>query len=171
VSAITLTPTPRHDLLAVEVWTDGAAFAARFAAEFGVPPPPAGQARHLGAGRILWVEPGVWWLRTPPADAAATLVRLTAALADDGAATDISGGFLRQTLTGPAWRALLMLDAVFDAEDPAFAPGHVAATLIAHTPVRLDVIGPDAVDVYMPPSLAGDLLAVWTRATARVRSI
>ena len=94
--------------------------------------------------------------------------RLNQALAEDGAATDISGGFLRQTLTGPAWRELLMISGVFDAEDPAFVPGCVAATVIAHTPVRLDVIGPDRVDAYVAPSQAGDLLALWTRAAARM---
>ena len=50
---------------------------------------------------------------------------------------------------------------MFDAENPDFAPGCSAATVIDHVAVRLHVVGDDACDVYVPLSFSAGLLHFW----------
>ena len=113
-------------ICALELWD--AAAAERVAARLGFALPGPGRAAGDDVLRALRVEPLVWLLDGPGVDAAA----IGQALGDDGALTAIGGGLVRVEIVGPQWRALLMADGLFDAEDPAFAPGCVAATLIAH---------------------------------------
>jgi hypothetical protein len=61
-----------------------------------------------------------------------------------------------------------MIGGVFDAESPSFGPGSMAGTVIHHMPVRLDVVSEGAVDAYVPPSYADDLLDHWRRSAARI---
>jgi heterotetrameric sarcosine oxidase gamma subunit len=131
-------------------------------------PPPPCRASEAEGLRLLWWEPNTWLVRTDPAGAQAVMNRLIEAAGDDGAVTDLSGAFVRFRITGAAWRELLMIGGVFDAESPRFGPGAVAGTVIHHMPVRLDVISEGAVDVYTPPSYAADLEHHWRRSAAGV---
>lgn len=134
---VTLTIAPAGDILALDLWAGGVP-------DFGV--------------RALQVEPRRWWLF----DAAAHDIDL----GDSGALAPIGGGLMRATLTGPGWRGLLMVSAVFDAEDPAFGPGQVAATVIHHVPVWIAPVAADTCEVYFAASYTGDLTALWTRSIA-----
>jgi heterotetrameric sarcosine oxidase gamma subunit len=155
-------------LLTFETWTDSAAFGARFEAAFGATLPAPCRAIGLGVARVLWLEPAVWLLRAPRAEAAALSEKLSTVLGEDGAVTDISGGLVRRRITGPSWRGLLMIGGVFDAESRDFGPGCVAGTVIEHMAVRLDVIDAETVDAYVAPSYAHDLFHFWDRAAARM---
>ena len=126
--------------------------------------PAVGCALDHGGRRLLWSGPGVWWIRTTPEDRAAALASWRGAVGEGGVVSDLSGGFTRVRISGPRWRETLMIEGVFDAESPDFAPGCAAGTVIDHVPVRLDVVAADAVDVYAPRSLAPHLLALWASA-------
>lgn len=73
--------------------------------------------------RLLQVEPRRWWL----IGAGERADDIAARIADSGAATPVGGGLVRATLSGPGWRTLLMVSGCFDAEDPSFGIGQVAA--------------------------------------------
>ena len=150
---------PPRALIAVEVWSDAAAAAARLAAALGGGLPGLNRSADLAGGwRTIRVEPTVWWLSGPLDGLADRLERLEVALGDDGAATDLSGGFVVLSLAGAGWRERLMFGGVFDAEDPGFGPGSTAGTLLHHVAVRYDVRGEEKVDVHLAPSYADDLL-------------
>lgn len=163
-----LTPAPAATLLTFEVWSNADAFAARFEAAFGAPPPSPLRSADYGKTRILWTEPNVWIAVVSPAEAPALAERLTAALAEDGALTEVTGAYARLTITGPGWRELLTVGAMFDAEDPAFAPGCAVATVYDHAPVRLDVVGPDTVIAWTAPSYSQGLFSFWREAAWRL---
>ena len=124
--------TPAGDILALDMWTEGA--------------PP------LGGIRALQVEPRRWWLFDAGARAPDP--------GDDGALAPIGGGLVRATLTGD-WRDTLMLAGWFDAESPRFGPGDVAATVIHHVPVWIAPVAADACEVYFPASYAASLAHLW----------
>lgn len=161
---LTLEAPAREALFLVDIWDDRAGVEQRLAA---VLPAPC-RSRTEGLDRLIWWEPSRWLIRTPLAGRSARHVELTAAVRRDGAVTEVSGGLYRLRVKGSAWRALLMIGGVFDAESPAFAPGSVAGTLIHHLAVRLDVIDEETLDVYIPPSYAAELLRHWDRAIARL---
>lgn len=159
---LTIEAGPAGALWALELWTDDAAVKARLAEALGFSLPAPGRAAGDAARFALRQAPTVWWIGGERLDRAATL----AALAGDGALTAIGGGLRRVRLGGPAWRALLMIGGVFDAESPAFAAGCVASTVIEHVQVRLHVLAEDACDAYVPASHAEDLLHHWRQAAA-----
>lgn len=154
---VTITPLPAAPLHALELWSNPAAAAKRIAKAAKVDLPPLGKAASAGDVTVIRFEPTVWLVEGPTAG-------LAAALGEDGALTAIGGGIVRVGLTGPGWRRLLMEGGVFDAEDPAFAPGCSAATVIDHVNVRLHVTADDACTAYVPASFAHDLIAFWSRA-------
>lgn len=123
--------------------------------------PPVCRSFDDEGRRILWSGPSVWLVRTPDEDRVSALARLEEILGDGGVVTEVSASFARIRISGPAWRETLMIAGVFDAESRAFAPGCVAGTVIEHIPVRLDVVSDDTVDVYVAPSYAPHLLALW----------
>ncbi|MDR3507925.1 MAG: sarcosine oxidase subunit gamma family protein [Caulobacteraceae bacterium] len=159
---VTVTPCPPDALLRLEIWGDLAAVQARGDL------PPVGRSADTALGRLIWIEPGVWMLRAPPANLAAAITHLEAIAAQDGAVIEISGGLVRHRLSGPAWRELLTIGAVFDVEDPAFAPGRAAATVLHHTAIWIDVIEAAAADVYCLPSYAQELAETWAKGAARM---
>jgi heterotetrameric sarcosine oxidase gamma subunit len=126
------------------------------------------RAAHTADGRLIWIEPDTVLLRAPLADLAPAQTRLEAAAGEAGAVIDITGGLARFTLTGPAWRELLTIGGVLDVEDPAFAPGCTAATVLHHAAVWIDVIGEHEADLYCLPSYAQELEESWARAIARM---
>jgi len=144
-------------LVQIEVWGDLAAVESRLGAAL----PKAGRSTTLNAARVMWWEPKVWLVRGSSTDWAEVL-------AEDGAAIDVTGAFSRLRITGPAWRELLMIGGVFDAESPTFGRDCIAGTVIHHLPVRLDVIDAQTVDAYTPPSYAAELLHHWHAAARRI---
>jgi len=155
-------------MFAFELWSDAEAAAARIGGALGGPLPALNRSMDLSYGwRAIRVEPTVWWLSGPLADLDRQLARLEAALGEDGAAVDLSGGFVRLAVSGAAWRELLMIGGVFDAENPAFGTGATAGTLLHHAGVRYDVIAEDCVHIYLAPSYAEALLAHLRSAAAR----
>ncbi len=165
--ALTVRRTEPEALFLVETWGCGAAVERRLAAA-GIAAPAPCRSASAGDLRLMWWEPNTWLIRAPKPLRDETAVRLTEALAVDGAVTDVSGAFVRVRVEGALWRSLLMIGGVFDAESPSFGPGSVAGTVIHHLPVRLDVIDAGAADAYVPPSYAADLLHHWTAAAARL---
>jgi heterotetrameric sarcosine oxidase gamma subunit len=149
-------PPPRA-LIAFDLWSNAAT--ARIGATLGAALPGPNRSADLPGGwRAIRVEPTVWWLSGPLTDLDTCLARLESALGDDGAATDLSGGFIVLALDGPGWREALMFGGVFDAESSTFGPGSTAGTLLHHVAVRYDVRREERVDVHLAPSYAEDLL-------------
>jgi heterotetrameric sarcosine oxidase gamma subunit len=157
VTDVTVTPLPAAPLHALEIWSNASAVAKRFKAATGFAFPTMGRSAGNDALRLIRYEPTVWLVE---GDAAA----LPAILAGDGALTAIGGGIVRVRLSGKDWRSLLMEGGVFDAENPAFAPGCSAATIIDHVAVRLHVVSDDACDAYVPLSFSAALLHFWQEA-------
>ncbi len=152
-----LEPEP---LAQIEVWGDVAAVEGRLGASL----PRAGQSITFNGARLMWWEPKVWLVRGFAAD-------LADAIAEDGAAIDVTGAFSRLRITGAAWRELLTIGGVFDAESPTFGRDCIAGTVIHHLPVRLDVIDAQTVDAYTPPSYAAELAHHWRAAAQRIRVV
>lgn len=158
VTVAILAAAPLH---ALEIWSASAAVAARFKAATGFPLPPMGRSAGSDALRLIRYEPTVWLVE---GDARA----LPDILGDDGALMAIGGGIVRVRLSGPGWRSLLMEGGVFDAENPAFAPGCAAATIIDHVAVRLHIVREDACDAYVPASYSTGILHFWEEAARRL---
>ena len=154
---VTITPLPAQPLHAIEIWSNPEAVARRFKAAIGFALPRTGRSDGTDALRMIRMEPTVWLVE---GDVSA----LPDVLADDGAVTSIGGGIVRVRLSGPGWRTLLMEGGVFDAENPAFAAGCSAATIIEHVNVRLHVVSEDCCDAYVPLSFSTALLDFWNEA-------
>ncbi len=152
-----ITVLPSEPLVQIEVWGDVAAVERRLGASL----PTAGRSTMLHAARVMWWEPKVWLVRGANTD-------LTEILAEDGAAIEVTGAFSRLRITGAAWRELLMIGGVFDAEAPAFGPECIVGTVMHHLPVRLDVIDALTVEAYTPPSYAAELAHHWRAAARRI---
>lgn len=153
---------PPQPLLRLELWGDRDQVSARFAQAFGAHLPGANRAVTTKGLRVIWREPAAWMIRIEAGEPPSVLAQLIAVAGEDGAVTDISGAAARCAIEGVDWRILLTYGGVFDAEDPAFAPGCVAGTVIEHMAVRFDVISQTCVDAYVAPSYAADLLAFWS---------
>ncbi len=156
VAISTLSAAPLH---ALEIWSNAPAVAKRFEAANGFALPPMGRSAGTDALRLIRYEPTVWLV-----EGYASV--LPAILADDGAITAIGGGIVRVRLSGKGWRTLLMEGGVFDAENPEFAPGRSAATIIDHVTVRLHVVSEDTCDAYVPLSYSIGLVHFWEQAAA-----
>lgn len=166
--ALTLGKPEASSLIRFEIWSDPAKCQTRLAKALGADLPLTGKSKDAGTLRLIWLEPLTWLVRAPQAEGAKTLALIDKALSHDGGACDISGALVRTRVTGTAWRTLLTINGVFDAESEAFGPGCMAATVIAHAPVRIDVISDTALDAYTPPSYAPDLFEFWDHAAARL---
>jgi heterotetrameric sarcosine oxidase gamma subunit len=157
VTDVTITALPAAPLHALEIWSNPAAVANRFKVATGFALPPTGSSGGSDVLRLIRYEPTVWLVE---GDASA----LSGILADDGALIAIGGGIVRIRLYGKGWRALLMEGGVFDAENPDFATGCSAATIIDQVAVRLRVVSDDACDVYLPLSFSAGLVHFWEQA-------
>ncbi len=153
--------SPRQALLRLELWGEIAAVSTRFEAAFGIALRVSSRSASVGELRVIWREPKAWMVAAPMAELQDILAKLTDIAGQDGVVTDISGAAVRCTLYGPDWRALLTHGGVFDAEDPAFAPGCVAGTVVEHIAICIDVVSDDQACVYVAPSYAVDLLGYW----------
>ncbi len=154
---VTITVLPAAPLHAFEIWSAPLAVARRFEDATGFALPTMGHSAGNDALRMMRYEPTVW-LVEGDTDA------LHDILAEDGALTAIGGGVVRVRLAGAGWRGLLMEGGVFDAENPQFAPGCTATTLIDHVNVRLHVVSADACDAYVPLSFSAGLIHFWQEA-------
>jgi heterotetrameric sarcosine oxidase gamma subunit len=159
VTDVTISTLPATPLHALEIWSNASAVAKRFNATTGFALPATGRSAGSDALRLIRYEPTVWLVE---GDTSA----LPAILGDDGAITAIGGGIVRVRLSGKGWRTLLMEGGVFDAENPAFAPGCSGATIIDHVAVRLHVVSEDACDAYVPLSFSQGLIHFWEQAAA-----
>lgn len=159
---VTITPLPAAPLYALEIWSNPAAVAKRFKAAAGFALPAAGRSGGTDAMRLIRYEPTVWLVES---DASAPPATLAEILSEDGALTAIGGGIVRVRISGKGWRTLLMEGGVFDSENPEFAPGCSAATIIDHVAVRLHVVNEDTCDAYVPLSFSKGLLHFWEQAT------
>jgi heterotetrameric sarcosine oxidase gamma subunit len=168
-ATVTVRRLEPDSLIAVDLWSETAAARARLAAILGGELPGLTRSSALAGGwRAIRVEPTVWWLSGPLAEAEAMLAQLEGALGEDGAAAELSGAFTRLAVQGRGWRELLMFGGVFDAEDRAFGPGVTAGTLLHHVSVRYDVVDEDRAHIHVAPSYAADLLHHLETAAARL---
>jgi heterotetrameric sarcosine oxidase gamma subunit len=158
VTDVTITPLPAAPLHALEIWSNAPAVAKRFEAATGFALPPMGRSAGTDALRLIRYEPTVWLVE---GDASVLPDMLSGILGEDGSLTPIGGGIVRVRLSGEDWRTLLMEGGVFDAENPAFAPGCSAATIIDHIAVRLHVVSDDVCNAYVPASFSAGLVHFW----------
>ena len=154
---ITITMLPAAPLHALEIWSNPASVATRFKEAAGFALPAIGRSDGNDALRLIRYEPTVWMVE---GDVSA----LPGILADDGALTAIGGSIVRVQLSGKGWRTLLMEGGVFDAENPNFAPGCSAATIIDHVNVRLHVVDDDICHAYVPLSYSEAMIHFWKTA-------
>jgi heterotetrameric sarcosine oxidase gamma subunit len=161
VTDVTISTLPAAPLHALEIWSNPSAVAKRFKAATGFALPGIGRSAGSHALRLIRYEPTVWLVE---GDVSA----LPAILGDDGAITAIGGGIVRVRLSGKGWRTLLMEGGVFDAENPAFAPGCSAATIIDHVAVRLHVASDGTCDAYVPISYSKGLIHFWEQAAGTI---
>jgi heterotetrameric sarcosine oxidase gamma subunit len=154
VTKLSITPLPASPLHALEIWSNPLAVAKRFKAATGYNLPAMARSDGADALCLIRYEPTVWL-------AEGDVAALPDILGEDGAITAIGGGIVRVRLSGSGWRELLMEGGVFDAEDPGFAPGCSAATIIDHVAVRLHVISDDSCIAYVPLSFSKGLLHFW----------
>jgi heterotetrameric sarcosine oxidase gamma subunit len=159
VTDVTISTLPAAPLHALEIWSNASAVAKRFRAAAGFALPETGRSAGSDALRLIRYEPTVWLIEGDVSE-------LAPILGDDGALTAIGGGIVRVRLSGKGWRTLLMEGGVFDAENPAFAPGCSAATIIDHVAVRLRVVSEDTCDAYVPLSFSQGLIHFWEKAAA-----
>jgi heterotetrameric sarcosine oxidase gamma subunit len=158
-------------VIAIDLWSDYDEARGRAGAALGgALPGRLGSADLTGGWRALRVEPTVWWLTGPLEGLEGAVAALEAALGEDGAAVDLTGGLIRLEVAGPGWRELLMIGGVFDAENPAFGPGSTAGTILHHVGVRYDVVDDDRVHIFVAPSYAHDLLQRLRAVAARLEA-
>jgi len=157
VTELTISTLPPAPLHVFEIWSNPAAVAKRFKATCGFALPATRRSGGNDALRLIRFEPTVWLVE---GDASP----LSAILSDDGAVTAIGGGVVRIRLSGKGWRTLLMEGGVFDAENPTFAAGCSAATIIDHVNVRLHMVDETTCDAYVPLSFSQGLLHFWEQA-------
>ena len=148
---------PAAPLHVLEIWSNPAAVAKRFAKVYGADLPPLGSSLQLPSMQLIRYEPTVWLVE-------GEIGGIAEVLGSDGSLTAIGGGLVRVRLSGAGWRSLLMEGGVFDAEADSFAPGCSAATLIDHVNVRLLVERDNACLAYVPLSYAHDMIHFWTVA-------
>ena len=161
VTNLSIETLPAIPLYALEIWSNPAAVAERFNANIGIALPATGRSNRTDALLLIRYEPTVWLVE-------GDVSGLADILADDGALTAIGGGVVRVGLSGTGWRTLLMEGGVFDAENPSFAPGCSAATIIDHINVRLHVLSDDACIAYVPLSFSAGLIHFWQQAAANL---
>lgn len=154
---VMITPLPAAPLQALEIWSNPVAVAKRFKTATSLDLPGIGRSAATETFCLIRFEPTVWLVE---GDASI----FPAILGDDGALTAIGGGITRVQLSGKGWRTLLMEGGVFDAENPAFANGCSAATIIDHVNVRLHVVSDDACNAYVPLSYSQSLIHFWQQA-------
>jgi heterotetrameric sarcosine oxidase gamma subunit len=157
VTDVTITVLPAAPLYALEIWSNPAAVATRFKKAAGFPLPAMGRSDGNDALRLIRYEPTVWLVE---GDVSA----LPGLLADDGALTPIGGSIVRVQLSGKGWRKLLMEGGVFDAENPNFAAGCSAATIIDHVNIRLHVVDDETCHAYVPLSYSEAIIRFWKTA-------
>jgi heterotetrameric sarcosine oxidase gamma subunit len=151
---VRITQLPAAPLYALEIWSNAAAVAQRFSKAKGFELPALGRSSGNGITTLIRYEPTVWLIEGDVAG-------LDTILGEDGAVTAIGGGIARVSLSGAGWRRLLMEGGVFDAENPAFATGCSAATIIDHVNIRLHVTADEECIAYVPASYAHDITAFW----------
>ena len=160
---MSITILPAASLHALEICRNPEVVASRLKALLGFPLPVLGRSDGTDALRLIRYEPTVWLIE-------GDVTGLPDILADDGAITAIGGGVVRVCLFGTGWRSLLMEGGVFDAENPTFAPGCSATTIIDHVNVRLHVLSEDSCLAYVPLSFSNGMIHFWQQAVKTLLS-
>jgi heterotetrameric sarcosine oxidase gamma subunit len=160
-----MTPVTGQAMFRLALWDDGAREAVEAALGARLPPPC--RATSGGVLRLLWLESGHWLVTCPAASADAVEDRVEAALADTGTIVEVSAALAGRQLHGTGWRDLLMIGGVFDAEDPGFAPGCVARTVMHHASLLIDVVTDTHANAYVPASHAAEFFGFWEAAIRR----
>jgi heterotetrameric sarcosine oxidase gamma subunit len=155
VKITTLPPAPLHTL---EIWSNPATVAKRFEAAIGFALPTIGKSAGSDALRVIRYEPTVWLIE-------GDISAISAILGEESSLTAIGGGIVRVRLSGSGWRVMLMESGVFDAENPDFATGSSAATIINHVPVRLHVIDAETCDAFVPLSYHKAMVDFWNEVS------
>ncbi len=117
-----------------------------------------------GALALIGTGPGSWLARSeaPTAEWAETVIERLAGLAS---ATDVSASYRVFRLSGGDAARLLQRGAFVDLATPAFAPGSVAVTVIAHIGVIIRQIDETSFDVSVFRSL-GESFHHWLTTAA-----
>ena len=156
-------------VIAIDLWSDYDEARGRAGAALGgALPGRLGSADLTGGWRALRVEPTVWWLTGPLEGLEGAVAALEAALGEDGAAVDLTGGLTRLEVAGPAVARAADDRRGVRRREPCLRPGSTAGTILHHVGVRYDVVDDDRVHIFVAPSYAHDLLQRLRAATARL---
>lgn len=165
-AGVMLAEIPRRGQIALRGDGSKKAFRDAVARAVGIAPPDrpnlvAGPADLKLGPRALWLGPEEWLIATLPDATAATLGKLTEALADHHAATvDVSDARAIVHLSGPAARAVLAKGCSLDFHPLAFAPGQCGQSLLARAGVLIHQVSAEPVyEIYVARSLAHYLWA------------
>jgi sarcosine oxidase subunit gamma len=110
----------------------------------GLPLPGAGSFCQQGPQRLVWVGPDDWFSVGLPG----TEDELLSGLSDlssrtHSAVTDVSGGYVLVTLSGPSARDILSAGCPLDLRGEKFQPGMAAGTVFFKAAIRLWMIDPE----------------------------
>lgn len=145
----------------------GEALAERVRKHFGLDLPQGPRRAASGAIAFAGTGPGAWLATQESGDGFADMLR--AALGDLASVSDQSGGTAVLRLSGPRVRDALAKGVAIDLHPREFAPGDVAATLVAHVGVTLWRLADGAdgavLEIAVARSLAGSFWH-WLSASA-----
>ena len=119
---------------------DDTTFASGVNATLGLSLPAANEFAHAGPNRLVWVGPDDWFSIGMTDTEAPTCSSLRAALRDEHAVTDVTGGYCLITLSGPQARDILASGCPLDLHPDVFKPGMAASSHFYKTAIRLWMI-------------------------------
>ena len=117
-----------------------------------------------GEMAALWLGPDEWLVVTPPSAQTQLSESLEAALHDmHCAVTDVTGGQMVITLSGPRARDVLAKGCPLDLHPSVFKPGHCAQTLVAKANVTIHCVDDSpSFELIVRRSFA-EYVALWLR--------
>lgn len=144
-----------HSIVLVQPYAgDARAASEKIKSAFGIGLPATGRAAAAALVNIAWTGAGAWLATSPEADLAA---RLGSVLGESAATIDQTDGRCLFRVGGRDVRRTLEKGTTLDLHPRAFAPGHAAATVIAHIPATIRQIDElPTYEIAVSRSLAGD---------------
>jgi len=115
-------------------------FAQGVNATLGLSLPAINEFAHAGPNRLVWVGPDDWFSIGMTDTQAPTCSALRAALSDEHAVTDVTGGYCLITISGPQARDILASGCPLDLHPTVFKPGMAASSHFYKTAIRLWMI-------------------------------
>jgi sarcosine oxidase subunit gamma len=116
---------------------DDAAFANGVNATLGLSLPAVNEFSQAGPNRLVWVGPDDWFSIGMTDTEAPTCSALRAALNEQHAVTDVTGGYCLITLSGPQARDILASGCPLDLHPTVFQPGMAASSHFYKAAIRL----------------------------------